>query len=400
MMTALIAGERNPKVLAQIARSSLKNKITELEEAFTGHFDEHHRFLLGRMLARIDSIDPNIAAIDDQIETHLIPLAWAVERMDEIPGIGPTAAATALAEIGIDMSGFPTAGHLCSWAKVLPGHQLLRRQGQRRLLDRTRQPLPRPRPGRSRRHRRQDRYLRGRTLPTTRQTAGQEARHSRRRTIHPRHHLAPPARPGRPVPRRPPGPLQPPHHPDTRKTQPRPPARSPRLHRHPGPSRLTSSSHHLMGAWNVRNGPTRGTSSMATAAARQAAPPPAETGRRMNFGSCAAGRPATVCRVRSKCLVRVIPSPSTGSTFLASFPNLIAVYARKQHQDRTDQDDKKHKHQSNRFLAVHTAILCPEGHQGAGDQMLLSQSYTSSSTGLGSGRGGRVFDGAPASALV
>jgi transposase len=121
MMTALIAGERNPKVLAQMARSSLRNKITELEEAFTGRFDEHHRFLLARMLARIDGIDADIAAIDDQIEAHLIPFAWAVERMDEIPGIGPTAAATALAEIGIDMSRFPTAGHLCSWAKFSPG---------------------------------------------------------------------------------------------------------------------------------------------------------------------------------------------------------------------------------------------------------------------------------------
>jgi transposase len=121
MMAALIAGERNPKVLAQMARSSLRNKITELEEAFTGRFDEHHRFLLGRMLARIDGIDADIAAIDDQIEAHLIPFAWAVERLDEIPGIGPTAAATTVAEVGIDMSRFPTAGHLCSWAKFSPG---------------------------------------------------------------------------------------------------------------------------------------------------------------------------------------------------------------------------------------------------------------------------------------
>lgn len=121
MMAALIAGERDPKVLAQLARSVMRNKITELEEAFTGRFDDHHRFLLARMLARIDGIDADIAAIDEQIEVQLTPFAAAAERLDEIPGIGPVAAAIILAEVGLDMSQFPTAGHLCSWAKFSPG---------------------------------------------------------------------------------------------------------------------------------------------------------------------------------------------------------------------------------------------------------------------------------------
>jgi transposase len=120
MMAALIAGERNPSVLAQLARSSMRRKISELEEAFTGHFDDHHRFLLARMLARIDGIDADIAAVDEQIEAQLAPFA-AAERLDEIPGIGRVAAAIILAEIGVDMSRFPTAGHLCSWAKFSPG---------------------------------------------------------------------------------------------------------------------------------------------------------------------------------------------------------------------------------------------------------------------------------------
>jgi transposase len=121
MMAALVAGERDPKALAQRARSSMRAKITELEEAFTGHFDDHHRFLLARMLARIDGIDADIAAVEDQIEAQLAPFATAAERLDEIPGIGPTAAAIILAETGVDMSRFPTSGHLCSWAKFSPG---------------------------------------------------------------------------------------------------------------------------------------------------------------------------------------------------------------------------------------------------------------------------------------
>lgn len=121
MMAALIAGERDPKVLAQMARGSMRTKITRLEDAFNGHFGDHHRFLLARMLARIDGIDADIAALDEQIETYLGPFATAAARLDEIPGIGAIAAAAIIAEVGVDMSRFPTAGHLCSWAKFSPG---------------------------------------------------------------------------------------------------------------------------------------------------------------------------------------------------------------------------------------------------------------------------------------
>jgi len=121
MMAALIAGERDPKVLAQLARSRMRTKIGRLEEAFNGHFDDHHRFLLARMLNRIDGIDVDIAAVDAQIEAHLAPFVAAAARLDEIPGIGPVAAAIIIAEIGVDMSRFPTAGHLVSWAGLCPG---------------------------------------------------------------------------------------------------------------------------------------------------------------------------------------------------------------------------------------------------------------------------------------
>jgi len=121
MMSALTAGERDPKVLAQLARSRMRTKITLLEEAFTGHFTDHHAFLLTRMLTRVDAINADIAAIDTRINEVIAPFASAVARLDDIPGIGPTAAAVIIAEIGIDMTRFPTPGHLVSWARFAPG---------------------------------------------------------------------------------------------------------------------------------------------------------------------------------------------------------------------------------------------------------------------------------------
>ena len=121
MLAALVAGERNPKVLAQLARRSMRAKISVLEEAFTGHFTEHHAFLLGTMLGRVDAITADIAALDDRIAKQAAPLADVVARLDEIPGISLASAYVILAEIGTDMTRFPTAGHLTSWARLAPG---------------------------------------------------------------------------------------------------------------------------------------------------------------------------------------------------------------------------------------------------------------------------------------
>jgi transposase len=125
MLAALVAGERDPKKLAEMARSRMRPKRGLLEEAFAGlpvgSFDDHHRFLLARMLKRIDHTEADIADLDAQIEQHLAPFADAVARLDEIPGIGAVAAAVIIAEIGPDMTRFPTPGHLTSWAKFAPG---------------------------------------------------------------------------------------------------------------------------------------------------------------------------------------------------------------------------------------------------------------------------------------
>ncbi|MBA3338597.1 MAG: IS110 family transposase [Geodermatophilaceae bacterium] len=121
MMAALLAGERNPSALAQLARASMRAKIPVLEQAFVGHFTDHHAFLLRTMLARIDETNADIAAVEAKIEELVAPFAAAVEKLDEITGVGRTAAHTMIAEIGLDMSRFPTAAHLSSWARFAPG---------------------------------------------------------------------------------------------------------------------------------------------------------------------------------------------------------------------------------------------------------------------------------------
>ncbi len=121
MLAALITGTRDPKALAELARGRLRAKRSQLQEAFTGHFSDHHAFLLQTMLGRIDQASIDIAELEAKIEAEIAPFARAVDRLDEITGVGPTAAQVIIAEIGLDMRRFPTPGHLASWARFAPG---------------------------------------------------------------------------------------------------------------------------------------------------------------------------------------------------------------------------------------------------------------------------------------
>jgi transposase len=121
MLEALIDGVRDPIELADLAKRRLRNKIPELVEALTGRFNEHHAFL-ARM--HLDLIDQRTKAIEDltaRIEVVIEPFRGARDLIVTIPGISTTVAEVIIAETGGDMSRFPTAGHLASWAGTCPG---------------------------------------------------------------------------------------------------------------------------------------------------------------------------------------------------------------------------------------------------------------------------------------
>jgi transposase len=122
MIEALIAGERNPHVLADMAKRRMRVKIPQLVEALTGRFGDHHAFLARQMLDRIDAINAAISQLNRRIEAECIPFGRQLELLCSIPGVNRRAAEVIIAEVGVDPSRFPTAAHLASWAGVCPGN--------------------------------------------------------------------------------------------------------------------------------------------------------------------------------------------------------------------------------------------------------------------------------------
>src|SRR5512132_623966 len=121
MLEALIAGERDPVVLADLAKQRLRHKIPELTVALRGRFTDHHAFIVRLYLDRLDAHAADIARLDERIEEAIAPFRCARELLMSIPGWSQIVADVFIAETGADMSVFPTAEHLASWAGVVPG---------------------------------------------------------------------------------------------------------------------------------------------------------------------------------------------------------------------------------------------------------------------------------------
>jgi transposase len=122
MLRALVAGERDGAVLAELAKGTLRQKRPQLAAALTGRFTGHHAALLKELLDHIDYLETAITRFDQQIDEAVRPYAEHVAHLQEIPGVDRAAAEIIIAEVGVDMSRFPTAGHLASWVGICPGN--------------------------------------------------------------------------------------------------------------------------------------------------------------------------------------------------------------------------------------------------------------------------------------
>jgi transposase len=122
MLDALVSGTTDPEILAELAKGRLRQKLPQLREALEGRFDDLHALLIGAILAHLDFLDEQIDRLSDAIEERIAPFAPAAELLCTIPGIQRRTAQTILAEIGPDMSVFPSARHLASWAGQCPGN--------------------------------------------------------------------------------------------------------------------------------------------------------------------------------------------------------------------------------------------------------------------------------------
>jgi transposase len=139
MLAALVDGATDAAVMAGLARGRLREKIPQLERALAGCFAAHQRFLAARQLAHIDFLDAAIARVSAEVAERVRPVDAAIARLDTIPGIGRYVAEALVAEIGTDMTRFPSAGHLASWAGMCPGN---RESGGKRRGGKTRKGSP------------------------------------------------------------------------------------------------------------------------------------------------------------------------------------------------------------------------------------------------------------------
>lgn len=121
MLDALVGGTRDVEVLSELARGRMRTKLPQLRAALTGRFGAHHALLVGEILAHLDYLDESIERLSCAIDEVIAPFAEARDRLATIPGVDQRVAEAIIGEIGVDMSRFPTAQHLASWAGMCPG---------------------------------------------------------------------------------------------------------------------------------------------------------------------------------------------------------------------------------------------------------------------------------------
>jgi transposase len=121
MLEAMIAGESDPALLADLAKRRLRAKLPQLRQALLGKVTDHHRFLLRMLLEQVDSLQGLIASYSERIEEEMAPFALARDRLQTIPGVDQRVAECLIAELGINMDQFPSEGHLASWAGLCSG---------------------------------------------------------------------------------------------------------------------------------------------------------------------------------------------------------------------------------------------------------------------------------------
>ncbi len=122
MLAALIAGERDPRVLAELALGRMRPKVGALQEALVGRFDDHHARLCSKMLAHIDDLTATICELTGEVQSEIEPIQHSRKRLKSIPGVSDRLAENLIAETGGDMSRFPTPQQLASWAGMCPGN--------------------------------------------------------------------------------------------------------------------------------------------------------------------------------------------------------------------------------------------------------------------------------------
>lgn len=124
MLHALIGGERDPEVLAEFAKGVLRKKIPLLREALWGRFREHHAIMLRVIFEHVEQLETSIAVLDGEVDRVMVPFVRARDHLATITGVGKRSAESIIAEIGVDMSVFPTAAHLASWGGMCPANNI------------------------------------------------------------------------------------------------------------------------------------------------------------------------------------------------------------------------------------------------------------------------------------